>query len=107
VDAVTLIMAGISSAAFGLCYWSVDVLGQRSAFKPLEIFGLNAIAGYVISRLVSPPLKAHVFGRTLYDGLHGLLRNPANASLGFALLNMAVVFGVVAVMYRQKLFVKL
>lgn len=103
----SLLMAGLSSIAFVACYWLVEIRGISHWLKPLEIFGVNAIAAYALSRVIGYLLKVHVAGESIYQELLRSIAGAPIASLLFALLNVAVVYAIVAWMYRRRIFVKL
>jgi len=62
---------------------------------------MNAIAAYVISRLVQNMPRVHVLGKSLYDDFLSRVANPSNASLMFATVVLAVVFFAVWLMARR------
>ncbi len=101
-----VLMAGLSSLAFGALHWAVEGQNLGDRFKPIEIFGLNAIAAYIASRLIALPLKVHLMGKSLYGDLFLPIVSPVNASLLFALLNVLCVYLLVWWMYRRRIFVK-
>jgi len=103
----TLFMAGISAFVFALVYWLVDLRGQARAFRCLEIFGRNALAAYILSRLLVDLLKKQVAGHSIYQDLLLAIASPPVASLLFAGLNVAAVYCIVWLMYRRQIFVKL
>jgi predicted acyltransferase len=103
----TLFMGGLAGAAFLAVYWLVDVKGWRGWALPLRVFGANALAAYVVSRLGADVLKKHVHGTSIY---HDLLRpwlSAAPASLMFALLNVLAVYLFVWLLYRRDVFLRL
>jgi len=102
-----LLMAGISALVFALVYWLVDVRGHARAFRCLEIFGRNALAAYILSRLLVDLLKKQVAGHSIYHDLLLPIAAPPVASLLFAGLNVAAVYCIVWLMYRRQIFVKL
>ena len=59
-----VLMAGLSSAAMAFWIWICDVRDWSRWLKPFEIFGMNAIAAYVISVAGRNVAKVHVFGKT-------------------------------------------
>lgn len=106
----SLFMAGLSSIAFGACHWAIENRPPGWWLRPFEVFevfGMNAIAAYVVSRIALNLLKVHVKGESIYTEFLLLIANPANASLLYALLNVLVIFGVVAWMRRRRIFLKL
>lgn len=102
-----LFMGGLSCAAFLLVYWLVDVRGFSRWAKPLEIFGMNALVAYILSRLLADVLKKHVHGESIYRNLLLPWLSPPLASLAFALLNVLVVYAIIWLMYRRRWFVRL
>ena len=100
------LMAGLTSAAMAFCIWVCDVRQWVRWLKPFEIFGMNAIAAYVISVVARPVARWHVFGNTLYDDLCLAIASPANASLIYAALHVLGVFVVVWWMYRRRWFLR-
>jgi predicted acyltransferase len=103
----SLLMAGFSSIGFVACYWLVEMRGTTRWLRPLEIFGVNAIAAYALSRVIGYLLKVHVAGESIYQELFRSMAGGPIASLLFALLNVAVVYAIVAWMYHRRIFVKL
>jgi predicted acyltransferase len=103
----TLFMGGVACAAFLVVFWLVERRGAGRWLKPLEIFGLNALAAYILSRLGADVLKMHIHRWSIYhDLLLGLLP-PTYASLAFAIVNVLAVYLVAWCMYRMRIFVKL
>jgi predicted acyltransferase len=103
----TLLMAGISAVTFALVFWLVDQRGHTRAFRCFEIFGRNALAAYILSRLLVDLLKKQVAGHSIYRDVLLAFAAPPVASLLFACLNVAAVYCIVWFMYRRQIFVKL
>jgi predicted acyltransferase len=59
-----LFMGGLSCAAFLAVYWIVDERARGGWARPLGIFGIDALAAYVLSRLL-----ADVLGSTCTENL--------------------------------------
>jgi predicted acyltransferase len=107
---------GAAALVLAACYWSIDVRGWRGWTKPFEILGLNAIALFVLSALLAK-LCIYVrfttaegresLGQLLYSNLYEPIASAKNASLLFALTHLAVLFVILTVMYRRKIFLKL
>jgi predicted acyltransferase len=100
-----VLMAGLASLAMAFFIWVADLRSTRW-IKPLEIFGMNAIAAYVISIAGMHVAEVHVFGKTLYDDFLLAIADPANASLIYAALHVVAVFVVVWWMYRRRWFLR-
>jgi predicted acyltransferase len=111
----TVFMAGIASSGFALCYWVFDVKGHRRWAQPFVIYGVNAIAIYVLAGLLSRTTGIMKVGEGggarslkefLFERLFAPLASPANASLLYALTFVLLFFGISYLMYRLKWFVK-
>jgi predicted acyltransferase len=69
--------------------------------------GANALAAYVISRLIGNMPKVHIMGKTLYTDVLARIANPPNASLLFAIVVLAGVYVVIWLMDRRGWHLKL
>ncbi len=107
---------GLALQLLALCYWAIDLKGYRRWAQPFVVFGVNALALYVLSSLM---FKLLLFLKaTKLDGTEGTLRDwiyervfttwlsPINASLAFALCYVALWWLVMLVLYRRKIFIK-
>jgi predicted acyltransferase len=101
-----VLMAGLSSACMAFSYWAIDVRQWVRAFKPLEIFGMNAIAAYIVSMVGVNVPQVHIFGPNLYE-VYLKVASPANASLAYAATILLAVYVVVWLMYRRRWFLRL
>ncbi len=111
-----LFTAGAASLFLGLCMWVIDVRGWRGWTKPFVILGTNAIALFVVSGLladtlgiirVSGPDGASIsLARYIYVSFFVPLASPKNASLLYAVANLAVLFVLLAWMYRRRIFLR-
>jgi predicted acyltransferase len=108
-------MAGTALIVFASCYWLVDVKGHRSWTRPFAIYGMNAIAVYVLAGALETMLDViHVSGPPKPLSLHGFLyqhlfvplASPTNASLLWAVCCVLVLYLVAYGMYRRKWFIK-
>ena len=124
----SVFMAGMAMNCFAVSYWLVDVQGWRKWARPFAIYGMNAIAVFMLAGLFGRVLPAipvaTVAGkqvglqRYLYDHLFapfaspdtapffGFLASPKNASLMWALMYVAVLYLVAYGMYRRRWFLK-
>ncbi len=111
-----LFTGGLALQFLALCYWVIDIKGYRRWAKPFEIFGLNAIALYVVADLIaalldlinvtgSDGLKVS-FGSWIYEHLFASWASPVNASLAFAIAFVLVCLGLMWILYRRKIFIK-
>lgn len=119
----SVFMAGMAMNIFAICYWLVDVKGRKAWSRPLAIYGMNAITVFVLTGLLgrisnlvpagtengnSIVLKTWLFGhlKGAFEHLAGPLATPKNSSLLYALMYVALMYGVAWVMYRRKWFVR-
>jgi predicted acyltransferase len=106
-----LLMAGLASVIFGLLHRWIDAGGHRRGWKFFEIYGTNAIVSFVGSGAIARILTMiNVDGlpasRWIYNQLL-LIASPMNASLLYALGNVAAMFLVVLLLYRKRVMVRL
>jgi predicted acyltransferase len=109
-----LFTGGLALNFLGLCYWLVDIKGYRRWAKPFEVFGVNAIALYVGSAIMANLLELipvtlpngtkTSIGAWFYYKLSFL--SPINASLAFAIAFVLVWLGLMWILYRRKIFIK-
>lgn len=111
-----VLTTGLALQLLALCYWSIDIKGYKRWTKPFVIFGVNALALFVLSGLMARILS--VIPMTKMDGTPGTLKGwiyehfftswlaPINASLGFALGYVLLWFGLMTILYRRKIFIK-
>jgi predicted acyltransferase len=100
-------MAGLAATGLACSIWLVDGRPLQRWFRPLEIFGLNAIAAYLISRLVVNLPRVHVMGKSLYTDVLARVASPPNASFLFAMVVLAAVYLAVWLMDRRGWHLKL
>ncbi|MEO6068748.1 MAG: heparan-alpha-glucosaminide N-acetyltransferase domain-containing protein [Gemmatimonadales bacterium] len=110
--------AGMAMLVLAAMMWVMDGLGKTKWARPLEHYGANALAVFVLSGVVgrglnlikvgpvveghSVPLKAWILAAFFDPWL-----SPVNASLGFAVMVVFVFWGVAYLMYRKGWYVRL
>jgi predicted acyltransferase len=102
---------GLALQFLALCYWLIDIKGYRRWAKPFEIFGLNAIALYVLADLLANFFELIKFGGDSLGGwiynFFGSFLSPINASLAFAITFVLVCFFFMWLLYRRRIFIKI
>ena len=108
--------AGLALGCLALCYWVVDVQKWRRWATPFLVLGMNAIAAYLVAEVV-----AHLIWRMgvaqpdgtflswqemIYERFFVPLGTPANASLLYALVFLALCWAAMWVLYRRRIFFK-
>jgi predicted acyltransferase len=107
--------AGMAAMILAGCYAAIDAWPStlsRAVARPLIVLGTNAILLYVLSSLIARLLDAVRIGGVtakarLYDGWFAPIASPINASLLFAIANLALLFLVLLPLYRRRIFLKL
>lgn len=108
--------SGAAALVFAACYWLLDVKGWRRWAQPFVVLGVNAIGLFVFSAIgvrlllffkVSGPDGRPMAVQTwLYESFFAPLASPVNASLLYAIANLVVLYGVLWVMWRRGVFLK-
>ncbi|HEV2829184.1 MAG TPA: DUF5009 domain-containing protein [Pyrinomonadaceae bacterium] len=111
-----LFTGGLALQFLALCYWFIDIKGYRRWAKPFEIFGVNAIALYVgaglmaellgLIKVTGPDGSKVSLGSWIYENLLASWASPVNASLAFAIAFVLVWLGLMWILYRRKIFIK-
>lgn len=108
-----LFMAGLDFVLLASFMWLVDHRGYQRYVRPLVIMGMNAIAVYMASELLSEILgwirvtdgtgriSLHTW---IYEHVFAQVASPINASLIFAIIYTLLMYLVAYGMYRRKWF---
>ena len=109
--------AGMALILLGMCYWLIDVRGYRRWAKPFVIYGTNPLLAYLLSTLMDKSmlsivvtadddsrvvLKGYLFERYFLP-----LASRAHAALLYAVLYVLLWLGLMAILYRRRIFVKI
>jgi predicted acyltransferase len=108
--------AGMALQLLALCYWAIDIKGWTRWTKPFVIFGVNALALFVLSGLMARVISMIPMAKPdgspgnlqqfIYERLLSSWLSPINASLGYALLYLFFWLGVLTILYRRRIFIK-
>lgn len=106
-----LFTGGMACHFLAMCYWLIDVKGYRTWAQPFVIFGVNAIAAFFLSGLFARLLTMIPAGGTTlkgwtYNSVFTPLLSPVNASLAYAITFVLVWLGIMTVLYRRRIFIK-
>jgi predicted acyltransferase len=111
-----LYTAGIAMIVFAVIYLITEVLKFQVWGTFFIVFGTNAIFAYFLSGVwtrLMLIIKIHSGSKTinLYDWLYSRFCVPIagnlNGSLLFAVLQMLLIWGMVLILYRKKVFIRL
>ncbi|MFN2452823.1 MAG: acyltransferase family protein [Pyrinomonadaceae bacterium] len=111
-----LFTAGMALQLLAVCYWLIEIKNYRAWAKPFVIFGVNAIALFVGSALLARLMNLWRLPRMngqlgtsktyIYEHLFLSWAAPINASLFYALAYLLVWLGLMTLLYRKKIFIK-
>jgi predicted acyltransferase len=102
-----LVTCGLASMVFWLSWYAVDIKNGRVPVRPFEILGVNALVAFVGSGVLARILNSTDGHEWLMERVLSPLASPVNASLLYALTNVAIMFAVSWVLWQRKIFVKL
>ncbi|QQS48613.1 MAG: DUF5009 domain-containing protein [Acidobacteriota bacterium] len=103
--------AGMALQTLAFCYWLVDIKGRGRWARPFVIFGVNALALYALSGICADLMSViPAGGGNLKDWIYATIfaswLSPINASLAYALCYVLVWLGVMTILYRRRIFIK-
>ena len=104
--------SGAALQFLGFCYFLIDAKGIQKWALPAIIYGMNALAVFVLSGLVARLLNLiHIGDLSLkvwiYENLFASWASPMNASLAFAVTNILFWLGMMAILYYKRIFIKI
>jgi predicted acyltransferase len=107
---------GMAAVALAASIWVVDVKMIRGWTRPFVIYGTNPILAYVgsgvMARIIYSLIMVRYDGRTMsletaiYESVFASWLAPRNASLAFAVCIVLFWLGILTVLYRRKIFLK-
>lgn len=95
---MTLYSGGICFLLAAICYYLVDVRGWHKGLDWLKVYGMNAISAYCIGEVID----FSSVSKSLLYGFEGFTWYPV--LIAFA--NGAILLGILCLMYRKKIFLK-
>jgi predicted acyltransferase len=112
-----LFTGGMALQLLAFCYWLVDIKQYRRWAKPFVIFGVNAIALFVGTGLMAKLMgliKVSTADGTRISLQSFVYRNafaswlpPYRASLAFAICFVLLWLGLMWLLYRRRIFIKI
>ena len=111
-----LLTAGMALQLLACCYWLIDIKGYRRWSLPFVIFGTNALAVFFLTGLFAKLLgivklhgadgKSVALQTVIFKNLFAPWASPVNASLAFALCFVLLWLGLMAILYRRGIYIK-
>jgi predicted acyltransferase len=108
--------AGTALLFLGVLFWAVDVRRWRGAWlTPMVVYGMNAIAVFVLSGFMTKALVrirvGGAGGTSLYNWIYETLfrswAGSVNGSLAFAMAYVALWLGLMTLLHRRQVFIKI
>jgi predicted acyltransferase len=108
-----VLMGGLALITLALCYWLIEVQGYRRWATPFVAFGVNALALYFLSSAVAQILVTIQAGlenaslkSLLFNWLFAPWASPINASLAYACAYLLLWWGLMWILYRQRIVLR-
>lgn len=112
-----LYMAGLALCFLGFCYWLIDIKDYRAWAKPFVIFGVNALALFVGSGMLSKIMglikiptadgKSLTLQPWIFNNIFLPIAQPINASLMYALSYILFWLFLMWLLYRKNIYIKI
>lgn len=111
-----VLTSGMALCFLGFCYWLIDIKQYIKWTKPFVIFGVNALALFVFSGIMSKLIdiikvtdsagNQIALKSWLFEGLFLSIASPINASLMFAVSYILLWLFLMWLLYRKQIFIK-
>jgi predicted acyltransferase len=111
-----LLTAGMAMQLLAVCYWLIDLKGYKRWAFPFVVFGTNALAAFFLTGLCAKLLglvklagadgKPAALQGVIFRSLFASWLAPVNASLAFAVCFVLVWLGLMWLLYRRGVFIK-
>ena len=108
--------AGLALCFLGFCYWLIDIKGYQRWAKPFIIFGVNALALFVLSGSMAKILilipvgsadgKAISLQKWIFDSIFLPVASPINASLMYAISFILFWLFLMWLLFRKQIYIK-
>ena len=111
-------MAGLApDLSWDRSYYFIDVRGKRSSIQPALVYGTNAITVFVLSGIFAKLLYLITFTGAdgteislkswIYNTFYTSWLSEYNASLAFAITFIVVMYLLMLILYKKKIFIKI
>lgn len=104
-----LYTGGLATIGLALSYWLIDVQGYKKFTPPLVAFGANAITAYILADFIPHYLsmiRGNAKGDPFYHSFFRSFLSPINASLASAIFIVLIIWGVMWILYKRKIIIK-
>lgn len=112
-----LLTGGLAMLTLAFSSWMIDVRKWRAGTLPAVVFGSNPLVVFVGSGVLARVLvlvqtmdaqgQTISLKRWMYEGFFAPLAGPVNGSLMYAVATVIFWFGILWILHRRKLFIKI
>jgi predicted acyltransferase len=110
-------MAGLALICLGICYYFIDVKGVKRGIQPAIVYGVNAITVFVLSGIIGKLLylityttadgEQATIGNWIYHTFFSSWLSDYNASLAYAITFIIIMYLLMLILYKKKIFIKI
>jgi predicted acyltransferase len=111
-----LLTAGMALQLLAVCYWLIDIKGYKRWSVPFAVYGTNALAVFFLTGICAELLGVIRFKGSdgklvslqgaIFNNLFLSWASPVNASLAFAVCFVLFWLGMMWLLYRRNIFIK-
>ncbi len=110
-----LYTGGLAAIVLALFYWIIDAQGYKNFTKPFVIYGINAITVYFFSGLIARSMnmaKVELNGKVVsvkdyvFQSFYAPYLSPINASFAWSISFVLFWMGVLWLMYKRNIIIK-
>lgn len=101
-----LLTGGAAAIVLAACIYAIDMRGWRRWSHPLVVFGMNAIALFVVSGLIGKAFIVWKLQTPIYTRGFAWMAAPKNASLLYSVAFLILMYAMCDWLYRRRIFLK-
>jgi predicted acyltransferase len=102
-----MLTSGLSATLLVFCVAVHGSPALRKLFAPFDIFGMNAITGYILSLLIALVAERSGVGHRVFDTLAAAIGDPWIASFTYAVIVTLIVLAALIPLHRRGIHLRL
>lgn len=107
-----LTTCGLAALVLSLLLWHIDANGNKRSMRVWNVIGVNPLACYILSDIVAVGFDTvriadHTIHDIVYQSVATITGDNALCSFIYAVIVLAIVWGIADVLYRRKIYIKL
>lgn len=102
-----MLTSGLSATLLVFCVAVHRSPALRKLFAPFDIFGMNAITGYILSLLIALAAERSGVGRMAFNTLQAAIGDPWIASFTYAVIVTLIVLAALVPLHRRGIHLRL